>query len=501
MIFHHKNAVKKILNIEKFLFENNFQILKDFQLWPLLRGELWWNISRDINVPNLLKERSNLEVFLTDESSRLIRSSNSKLRKAPSDNALILTKETNFQWKLSSGKWYDVRFDEIIEILKKKGLQPVKWLMEEDCKSEIDYPLHSLTKIRFKVLPTHNQHSTATSYTDKKWNIDWKIFVQLATIINDFLGKRVIGLNMVNITLMHINVWRYLLEDNTPKVIFIENYYNPKCLALIIAAHELGIPVVDVAHGKQGKYHAMYSHWLNPTLSQSVALPDFYWVWGKESARNINKWKGLRKFNGIGPALHGGNPSLGRLKDLSLCENTYNKAFARMNLTSTNQERVGLISLQHKWSLMPEFMFDLFKVFSNWNWILRLHPVVSDINVKDGNSLLKAKGIYNATFSNSREIPLPLVLEKIDIHLTAWSSVCYEALAFNKPTVFFGPEAKVLYKKYIEEGYFSYGASVEDIVQLIENFSKIPLIKENQPYLLTDLESADKAVTFIVNNI
>ena len=107
MTFYHKKAVKNILYVEKFLLDNDFKILKDFHLWPLIRGELWWNISRDINVPELLKERNNLEVSPTDKSSRLIRSNNSKHRKIPSENALILTRGNEFSMEII--KWKMVR--------------------------------------------------------------------------------------------------------------------------------------------------------------------------------------------------------------------------------------------------------------------------------------------------------------------------------------------------------------------------------------------------------
>ena len=404
---------------------------------------------------------------------------------------------------MSNGKWYDVRFDEIGRLLKDKGFCVNKWLLPLQDGFKINESLHHFVRTDFKTCDNSKFASSSFGQNiQDKWKKCWNNLVKLASLVNEFLGETVVGLNMAESTLQHVDAWIILLKKNKPKVIFIENYYYPKNLALILAAHELGVSVVDVAHGKQGNYHGMYSHWVHPSLSQSPVLPDFFWVWGEESARNINRWGGLSAFAGVGPALAGGNPSLGSLKDLNLCKETYKNSFNRINFKNQNKEqRLALISMQHKWSSLPEFMFELMKDLSNWKWILRLHPVLSDITEQEGNSLLKEKGIRNSTVSNSREIPLPLILNAVELHLTSWSSVCYEALALGKPTIFFGAEAKVLYAKYIQEGYFSYGNSLEEVKLLIGSIVNNPVKKEKEAYLLTDPASANKTLSFITENI
>ena len=82
--------------------------------------------------------------------------------------------------------------------------------------------------------------------------------------------------------------FRFFYIKKKIKHIFVTSFYFPDMLALIYAANKKGIKTIELQHGKQGEYQAMYN-WSEIKSSSINFLPSNFWCWGIESANTINK--------------------------------------------------------------------------------------------------------------------------------------------------------------------------------------------------------------------
>ena len=83
-------------------------------------------------------------------------------------------------------------------------------------------------------------------------------------------------------------IFSFFLYKKKIKHIFVTSFYFPDMLALIYAANKKGIKTIELQHGKQGEYQAMYN-WSEIKSSSINFLPSNFWCWGIESANTINK--------------------------------------------------------------------------------------------------------------------------------------------------------------------------------------------------------------------
>jgi hypothetical protein len=247
-----------------------------------------------------------------------------------------------------------------------------------------------------------------------------------------------------------------------PRLVFLASYYFPSFMGLNWAAKIRGVASIDIQHGKQGKYHGMYSHWTKIPQEGYALLPKWFWSWGSLSAENIMKWQADRTSH---RCVVGGNPWISRWNS---------KEFSTNELVRPNAEKIILVTTQAPvgdfYDFFPEMLIDAIKMSpADWLWIIREHP-----NFKQGNSLIQEKlkevdsskykiGIYNKS-------PLYSLLAICDFHVTAFSSVCYEAYFFSVPTAIFSDIGKKLYCREIEEGRFAFCEEWQGLINTIANF-------------------------------
>ena len=68
-----------------------------------------------------------------------------------------------------------------------------------------------------------------------------------------------------------------IIKTKKLKEMCLTSWYFPDMIGVCAAASELGIKAIDVQHGKQGKYQAMYSGWTKIPESGYALMPDNFW--------------------------------------------------------------------------------------------------------------------------------------------------------------------------------------------------------------------------------
>ncbi len=281
----------------------------------------------------------------------------------------------------------------------------------------------------------------------------------------------------------------YLLRKAKPKAIFVICYYSVTNMAIILAAKRLNIPVIDVQHGKQGKYNISYTHFTRMPNNGWNLLPDFFWCWGKQSVINISKhmppertthfphaigymWLALWKF---GQPINIPDEHTNFLKEIK------------------HASKRILVTLQPLSDPLHPTLIDAMKEApTNWLWLIRMHPNMVVTRDEIANRLEQvAKDKFELTFSSN--LSLYPLLKASDHHVTAWSSVGYEATEFGIGTTIFDKTGLELYVEEIGSKQFSYADSGNSLLEIIETSNKEEL-QISPPYIISDLEKLTSSI-------
>lgn len=329
--------------------------------------------------------------------------------------------------------------------------------------------------------------------------------------INNFQKLRELCLEISSINLQEtyfikqsqaINQYEIFFEDYLhllkPRQVLLVCYYYLHSMALISACKKLNIKTIDIQHGKQGKYHGMYTHWTKIPQEGYELLPDYFWSWGEESKKNIVKWypEGCCHHQPIiggncwlGNWINGEGYSLGSEIEKFICElEKYNK--------------VILTTLQpfHKLSeIIPNCLIEAMSQSpDNWIWLNRLHPHQKP-RLREIRDYLNQHKIKNFELTQATHIPLYVLLKHCQNHITCWSSVCYEALLFGVPTTIIHPTGLELYDQYIKEDKFHYAVNATELLNSLAKNVNLNTLKEEVPYIETDLQVAEIALKYLLS--
>lgn len=303
-----------------------------------------------------------------------------------------------------------------------------------------------------------------------------------------------IVLGYINDLLDKHTCYHEVLSTLRPKTVFVACYYSQDAMAFISAAKRLGIKTVDIQHGKQGLYHGMYNHWSAIPKGGYDLLPDFFWVWGQESRRNI-----LINNGGDVDAhmpLIGGNLWHGDWKRSVYLEEAYPPEYGRKLKRS---RKVILFSAQPLGTVDAVIPTHVRKVIEksshDWFWLIRMHPHQKHL-IRDFKEILDALGV-NYDIETATNAPLLQILKTIDIHLTCWSSVAYEAMAFDKRTIIVHDTGRRLYAPSIENGTMELALESDQLLSLLRAPAKESPTGEI-PYIETSLETATETLVEIM---
>lgn len=462
--YNHKQAIEFIKKIENKCNVNSI-LFDGIKLWPLLRGMIWFSFMKgdekntDINtsIPNEALSEIVINHGILGNMCSFFRRKlfplkvNSWLKKY--NNYL-----KDFIFINTSDEYY---FDGNLKI-KNRHLDPLQKLSISLGYNTVKLYINrsgvfSINKISdYSVeMEASIQHCFKQSSVTEKKTIYEKIDgINVIEEINCILpaNRKIEIKNVVQkiFTLTElINFFEKILMKSNSKIVFMTCYYQISNFALICVCKKKNIKTVDVQHGKQGKYHALYNHWYKLPEEGYELLPDYFWNWGEESRKNIEKYRPFNYRHHI-PVI-GGYLLLSDVINI----NKYD-IDEEFNYRLKRASKRILVSLQPGVKGIYEIIYETVKISpQDWFWLFRLHPYEIH-KIKYLENDLLANNLENCEVALSSKLSLYSLLSRVDYHLTGWSSVMIEALAFNVPTIIISRQGYELYNDKIEEGVFWY---------------------------------------------
>lgn len=466
MLVFLQNA-EKTLDIQKFKY-------KDIDFWPFLRVMLYAENSGrnghfEIRKIGIAKKIS--FVFSSLFECFFDRKKHSPLK---TSDIYILT-ASNSRYLLDNKSYFDTFVSPLVEWTTRKyhidELIPVG-----------DYRLPRSEKTAFI------QHNVYLKYLQasflfksdpsvNSWVSEWN---KLCNLLLDNNYKTDFNIRSIEnrIKQLHfLSLWFVSrLKKIKPKIILVMCYYTTPGFALMYAANMLGIKTIDLQHGVQGKKHVAYSIFCNIPKNGWDLLPDVFWNWTKKDADYINSW-GEDKHVG----LEGGIIWHQYLKNTPELNKNW---FTKLDLINDKNKPYILVTFQ----LLKDnqnFINSIIDIIKskkgqNFFWLLRLHPGMLD----QLNEYKQIFNISNCDVEVATSVPLPLILEKLVLHISRYSSVVIEAAMYGVPS--FVEQGRNYFCEYEEDKKIVYFSD-----DLLEKFldQKIGLLNnEKRQNLLNSFE-------------
>lgn len=511
-----KTAVETIAEIEQRFDVKSVRFGK-LRVWPLIRLALWTQLCHpEMNVmklPNQPRAKHPLirsVIANTRKVSRIckdpkgymnkLRFHNGRLRKIVNNTHVDMLFFSRAEEHLEQfeGSFVDSILDPLIALVAEQH-SCMKVEIDSDLgqKNMPRYePTVFINAIRYFIRNRIILKNGKSSRVDKLDN-----FIELkkgvAEVANGISINEKYFLNQVRVIKKYEGFFTEVLSIIRPKAVFLVCYYYPIAMALISACRRLGVKAIDVQHGKQGKYHGMYTHWTRTPEEGYELLPDLFWVWGEETKRNIQRWQPVGLKRNI-PVV-GGNLWLSEWINANRYEEVSGKYDDFFKMLG-RYKKIILFTAQPIPDPFPDCLLEAMQMSpDSWFWLTRLHPSQGN-QLAEIDNFLKAGALDNYEMRISSEISLYSLLKKTDHHLTCWSSVCYEARYFDVPTTIVHPTGFELYQEYIQKGIFAYASNGREVLRTIENARQGQLVAEDAPYIETDPARARDAIEVVLGN-
>lgn len=238
-----------------------------------------------------------------------------------------------------------------------------------------------------------------------------------------------------------------------PKLVLTASYYSWG-IPLNIACNRYGIPSIDIQHGLQGNYHPAYNNWINLPKNGYPSLPSYFGVWSHIEVSAIETWT--------------------RSTDYKVIE--FGNSFTRF-LPSNFEDFISyfdnskihvLISLQVGRGF-PSIYEELIGSSSNSNifWWIRKHPRMSKDEIDSVISKLDFLHLKNYNFDNASNMNLNILLKYMSYHITEFSTVTLQALAFGVTSFVVDISGMELFENEILSGYVFYNNDSGSILNSI----------------------------------
>ncbi|MFC0606864.1 hypothetical protein [Rufibacter quisquiliarum] len=277
---------------------------------------------------------------------------------------------------------------------------------------------------------------------------------------NFFTKKWVV--NMAEQADLTANFYQNLFKKGKPKAVFTISYYSPQSRGAILAASRLGIPSIDIQHGVQGQMHESYGRWANVPVKGYNLLPTIFWNWDQPSFEAIEQW--------ALPTIHkpyiGGNPWLS-FWNLKKFNAQYNADYL---LSGVKGRKIILYSLQPSFEAFPALIKEaISRTRDEFVWWIRIHPRQRHQFEEMQQEAFKIEENQNINIKEASELPLPLLLNYTNFHITYYSTVAIEAANYNVPTLFLNDLGKLYYEEQLASsglGYFDIH-TVNDLISVL----------------------------------
>lgn len=283
-----------------------------------------------------------------------------------------------------------------------------------------------------------------------------------------------------------------LLDRCKPRAVVLGVFDDPVQMSAILACGRRNIRSIDVQHGKQGLDHLLCIKWQNIPMTGSDLLPDRFWTWGEPTARRVNA--ALAPATKVHRAIVGGNAWLAEWRSGAHGRLDTARHFASRFADAARRLLVCLQPISDP--VPPTLREAMARAPNDWVWWVRLHRKQRHLR----DDIVRILETTGARFEIDEPTALPLypLLMQSDFQLTGWSTVAFEAEAFDVPTVLFHPFGETVFAEEIGEGRFVFAANGDSLIQAIKNARSRPARGRLAKYVHSDIAASRRALGRLV---
>ncbi len=359
-------------------------------------------------------------------------------------NILFITRKVN-ERKLKNGLFTDRLIDPLIKLLE-NATAPKKIIVDKLIPNNLSQIKHLMPRPGI----AYNIYGLIKASNNKELEEFIKLILDKLEI-NNKLNFYSIKKDFANYFSWFKLSNKYLSRFSKLNSIVVMGWYFPEMMGILAAARKNNLISYDLQHGKQGKYQAMYSGWINISeIGFYQNVPNYFLNWNQYSKDNIYRSDNLRKDHI--PLLFF-NPET-YWDYLSLEENKIFNLKTSKRLLFIAQIQEGEID-----DIMPiEKILSLIDNFNNKVSLkIRFHPnTPKSLIRKNYLRIKKIKNQFvniNITISDKNNIFLN-ELKWCTHLLTFYSTCCLEANKYEKGVCVIGNDAKEIYSELIDQKRF-----------------------------------------------
>lgn len=245
----------------------------------------------------------------------------------------------------------------------------------------------------------------------------------------------------------------HCLKASDVKGVIVSAYYGLMGHGGAWACRRLGLPIFDVQHGIAGKAHHAYS-WPNAPVIGFNTVPSGFLTWSQGEANEMRSVAGassptLIPVGNVWRLLEDmlDNTGDSRLLEKSVAHRV--NAYLRQEtqtILSAKERTVGttdILLALHPDEKVPWLNDLVAQTDGRWRFWIRAHPG----ELRNVQALEKRKSEIgdNVFIIESSQAPLNVILRNVDVILTKYSSVAFDAAAFGVPTVAYSEAARFFF--------------------------------------------------------
>lgn len=260
-----------------------------------------------------------------------------------------------------------------------------------------------------------------------------------------------------------------VLSRVQPRVAMSVCYYGDLGWAFNLAARRAGVLSVDLQHGGlEGNF--AYDAFSSLPEDGFELLPDVFWCWSQRDAAVIQGWPSRPSKRHI--ALIGGQPWTCLWRDDS--SEIVARTMARVDgMRMQAGECVVLLTLQWDQGLTDLMKQAICAAPGDLRFWIRLHP-----HMDSERAAIKAWVAIHAAgrclVDEPTDLPLPVLLRRVDVHCTRHSTVVQEAAAAGVPSVILDEAGLDWYRAEREAGWVSLARDPAAVIAAIAEVRNRP---------------------------
>jgi len=443
-------------------------------IWPLIRIFLA-DRAKEFGKADQSGGKSSKVELLREGFKRYRRAKKENKRNAgklPKNPEILFFTGNTARNEIVEGKTFSKFADSFVHFAK--GIAEVL-VLESSHDSRVLYnkfnPVYNLDETIFRY-QVRNKIKRSNLDTDDDALNRFFVFLKEHKIENRFHLNKTDLNDKIGLLNQYIDLCTDILKRFKPKACVVTGLNSVFNMALCASCRALGVKTVELQHGQQGDYNNMYTRWNNVPVNGYDLLPEYFWTWGEISKKRFEKWMVGGNYH---KAIVGGNTWL-----------TFKKNELSGEITELNEtfNRRALICMQEPELFYESNLPEAIESTPDVLWLIRLHPRYP-AERKKLEKTFSEREIPNVEFSVANSAGIYDLLRTVDVVVTFWSTVAYEAQAFEVPTVIIHKNGYEGMREYIDQGCFEYAANLNTLVSAV----RTKQFKESiSPYILNDTE-------------